>query len=78
MARRFDRRFLWLCLALMGVQLVVGVLGFVLHILADLRGVSESLWNNLIFGAPIFAPLLFANLAILASIGLWEALDEEA
>ena len=76
--RRLDRGFLWLCLALMGVQLVVGVLGFVLHIVADLRGVSESLWDNLIFGAPVFAPLLFANLAILASIGLWEALDEGA
>ncbi len=33
-------------------------------------------WENFVYGAPVFAPLLFANLAILATIGLWELLDE--
>ena len=33
---------------------------------------AESIRDNFIYGAPVFAPLLFANLAILALIGLWE------
>ncbi len=69
-----DRRFLELCLGLMAVQVLVGGLGFALHARADLAGVSLSLWENLVFGAPLFAPLLFANLAILAALGLWDML----
>ncbi len=71
LSRHYDRRFLGLCLGMMGVQTLVGGLGFALHLRSSLEGVSESLWENLIFGAPPFAPLLFANLAGLASIGLW-------
>ncbi len=33
-----------------------------------------SIRDNFIYGAPVFAPLLFANLAILALIGIWEML----
>ena len=29
----------------------------------------------LIFGAPILAPLLFSNLAVLAAVGLWDVLE---
>lgn len=71
-----DRGFLRLCLGMMVIQMFVGGLGFVLHVRAGLGGVSESVWENLIFGAPIFAPLLFANLGILAAIGLWDVLAE--
>ena len=70
-----DRAFAKLCLALMGIQLIVAVLGFGLHLGADLAGVSDSIRDNLIFGAPVFAPLLFADLALLAAIGLWDGLD---
>jgi hypothetical protein len=28
----------------------------------------------LVFGAPVFAPLLFTNMALLAAIGLWATL----
>ncbi len=69
-----DRRFLELCLGLMAVQVLVGGLGFALHARANLAGVSPSLWENQVFGAPLFAPLLFANLAILAALGLWDVL----
>ena len=72
--RPWDHGFLRLCLGMMGIQMLVGGLGFVLHIHADLGGVPESVWENLIFGAPIFAPLLFGNLGILAVIGLWDVL----
>ena len=55
-----------------GKQSLIGLLGFAFHLGANLQGPSASLWDNLIFGAPVFAPLLFSNLAVLAAIGLWE------
>ena len=66
--RREVARF---CLWVMGVQVLVALLGFALHLKADLAGAAESIRDRFIFGAPIFAPLLFANLAILCAIGLW-------
>lgn len=66
--------FLWLCGAVLFLQVVVGVLGFALHLLADLRGPS-SLYQNVLSGAPPFAPLLLPNLAILGLIGIL-AIDE--
>ena len=45
--------------------------------LVGLGGVSESVWDNLIYGPPPFAPLLFVNPAILAAIGLWEIVASE-
>jgi hypothetical protein len=64
------QRFLWVCCGLLLIQAGVGVLGFVLHMGANLDGVSPNLWNNIIFGAPPLAPLLFPNLVLLAFIGL--------
>jgi hypothetical protein len=58
-------------LALLGLEAAVGVLGFVLHAVADLRSASPRLVDRFVFGAPAFAPLLFADLALLAAIGLW-------
>ncbi len=72
--RQLDRPLHYVCVFVMGLQILVGVLGFGLHATADLRGPAESIRDNFIYGAPVFAPLLFANLAILALIGLWEML----
>lgn len=66
-----SRRFLWLCAGLMVAQMGVGTLGFVYHGLANLHTPGQTLWDQFVWGAPIFAPLLFANLALLACIGLW-------
>jgi hypothetical protein len=65
------RRFLGLIGIVLGFEALVGVLGFVLHAEANLHGPSVSAWNNFVYGAPPFAPLLFPNLVILAMIGLW-------
>lgn len=51
-------------------QVLVGVTGFALHGWTNLHG-PASWWSNFVFGAPVFAPLLFVDLAILAAIGLW-------
>jgi hypothetical protein len=62
--------FLWLTAAVLFLQILVGAAGFALHLLADLHGLSASLYQNIIAGAPPFAPLLLPNLAILGLIGL--------
>jgi hypothetical protein len=65
------RRFLDLCLVVMGVQVLVGVLGFWFHLRANLIERGQNLFDKLVNGAPPMAPLLFPNLAVLALIGLW-------
>jgi hypothetical protein len=73
-----DRPLLQWTMGVMGVQVVVGVVGAGLHLAGSLASSGPSLWYKIIFGAPVFAPLLFANLAALAAIGLWEQLDASA
>ena len=64
------RQFLTLCLAVLGLQMSIGVLGFYFHGTSILGGPSGSLFDNVLYGAPMFAPLLFPNLALLAAIGV--------
>jgi len=59
-----------LCAAVLTLQIVVGIAGFVLHALADLHGPSHSFVQNVIHGAPPFAPMLLPNLALLGLLGL--------
>jgi len=66
-----SRKYLTICAEVLGVQAAVGVLGFVFHAAADWHGPSRSLFQNVVNGAPPFAPLLFPNLAVLGWIGLW-------
>jgi hypothetical protein len=62
--------------AIMAAQVAVGLGGFALHVAADLRGSAVALLDRFVFGAPPFAPMLFADLALLASIGLWASAPE--
>lgn len=68
--RPSNSNFLRLCLFVVAVQIAVGILGFGFHLVADLKGPSARLLDNFIYGAPSLAPLLFANLGILAWFGL--------
>ncbi len=52
-------------------QILVGMIGAWMHLQADVHAPVESLRDRFVFGAPIFAPLLFADIAILALLGLW-------
>jgi hypothetical protein len=65
------RRFLDACLVVMLLQALVGIVGFFLHLEANLTGPGENLFDRLVNGAPPIAPLLFPNLVGLAFIGLW-------
>ncbi|MCH7824490.1 MAG: hypothetical protein IH849_06770 [Acidobacteria bacterium] len=60
------------CFAVMVLQAIVGVTGFALHLSANVNGLASSLYENFIHGAPLLAPLLFVNLALLAVIGLFD------
>ena len=65
-----SRRFIQWCAGVMLAEMLIAVVGFTLHAGANLNGPSPRMVDNFIFGAPVFAPLLFANLAMLALIGL--------
>src|SRR5262249_40086291 len=66
-----DRSMMLMSLAVMLLQVGVGLLGFVLHLKGNLESPAGTYWGRFGYGAPIFAPLLFADLAILAILGLW-------
>ena len=48
----------------------MGILGFALHLHADIYGIGPTLFDRVVFGAPVFAPMLFPDLVMLAFIGL--------
>jgi hypothetical protein len=64
--RAFLIASLWVQLA----QGLVGISGFALHLAANLAHSQFPLRDRIIYGAPLFAPLLFVDLAALATIGL--------
>jgi hypothetical protein len=64
-------RYLIVCAAVLTLQAIVGVAGFLLHAAADLRQPAATLFEKILSGAPPLAPLLFPNLVILGLIGLW-------
>ncbi len=57
-------------LVILGVSVLVGLAGFVFHLSRNLDGSSVSAWDNFVYGAPIFAPLLMPNLAFLGGLGI--------
>jgi hypothetical protein len=68
---RPDAAFIRITYGVLGMQVVVGTAGFVLHVTADIGHRALPLGQRFVFGAPAFAPLLFADLAVLAALGLW-------
>ena len=69
---RVSRAFIDIAAAVLLLQAVVGLWGFVLHTMANLQGPSVHAFDNFIYGAPPMAPLLFPNLMVLGIIGLWQ------
>lgn len=74
----FDRRppFLRICFGVLSLQAAVGLAGFYFHLAADVNGLSASLFENFVHGAPVFAPLLFVDLGLLAAMGLVAAAND--
>ena len=69
---RPNRSFFNLCLAVLVAQAIVGGIGFVLHLRGIVGGVAPDVRANILFGPPVFAPLLFINLAILSGLGIFD------
>jgi hypothetical protein len=66
-----DRQYFWLCAAVLGLQVVVGMTGFAFHVASDMRQPGASFFERVLNGAPPLAPLLFPNLVVLGWIALW-------
>jgi hypothetical protein len=64
--------YLRLCAVAMACQAAVGITGFFLHFIADWHGIGPTLFDRVVYGAPILAPMLFPDLVLLAGIGLWK------
>jgi hypothetical protein len=75
-----DVKFSKICALVLALQILVGTTGFFLHGLADLRGPSTSFLQNVIHGAPPFAPMLLPNLALLGLLGLlaWDRVARQS
>lgn len=69
---RVPREYTELCIAILLLEAGVGLWGFVLHAAGNLRGPSPHFLDNVIYGAPPMAPLLFPNLMVLGVIALWQ------
>ncbi len=66
-----DSSYLTICKGVMLAQILVGLVGAWMHLQANMHAPAGSLRDRFVYGAPIFAPLLFADIAILALLGLW-------
>ncbi len=64
--------FLKFCIVVLGINFIIGVAGFLLHFTADLHTPADKLTERFLYGAPLFAPLLFPNLSLLALLGIWK------
>ena len=71
LVQRVGRGYYLLCGWVLAFEALVGVVGFALHLHADLVAEGGGLFERVVHGAPILAPMLFPNLALLAGIGLW-------
>jgi len=69
---RLERGDLWTFIAGMGLMILVGLVGAVLHVERDLTGQGQLLLERAIHGAPLMAPLLYANMG---ALGLMLLLD---
>lgn len=70
--REPDAGYLRLGFWVLGLQAGVGLVGFALHAARLLEPAAAPLEERVVHGAPLFAPLLFVDLAALAGLGLWD------
>ena len=69
-ARPHNSPFLIACLLILGLNVLTGLVGFYLHLSANLHAAAPTLKESFLYGAPVLAPLLFPNLAVLGSLGI--------
>ena len=69
-ARLRDTSFLKFCALVLAVNALVEVAACYLHLAADMHVPAESIKDSFLYGAPVLAPLLFPNLALLGILGI--------
>jgi hypothetical protein len=74
---RVDRGDLLTYLGTMGLMVLVGLIGAILHVLHDRTGQGALLVERAIHGAPLMAPLLFANMGALGVMVLLHPKPED-
>lgn len=57
-------------LNVMALNMLIGLLGFVFHVLGDLAGTQTIIWARFLYRNPILGPLLFCDLAVLGGLSL--------
>lgn len=75
---RVPRAFWTVLFWVAAVTAAIGVLGFALHVAPLLAQARAPFMDRVIYGPPPFAPLLFADLAALAAIAVWDARGKRA
>ena len=60
----------YIFLSVLTLSLVVGFVGFGLHVSGDLAGTQTIVWARLLYRAPLLGPLLFSNLALLGGLSM--------
>jgi hypothetical protein len=75
--RRLDRSDLVTYMAAMLLLTVIGTIGAVLHLERNLTELGTILGERFLKGAPMFAPLLFANMGLLGLIILLDPVAKE-
>lgn len=65
------RSYLCVSASVMAIQAVVGLVGFYFHLAANIRAPGTNVFDKLVYGAPVLAPLLFPDLVLLALMGMW-------
>lgn len=69
------RRYLRASVALLMVALLTGVVGFVLHVIPILQETAGTFRDRVIYGPPLFAPLLFSDLSLLGGLAVWDLME---
>jgi hypothetical protein len=73
---RPSRRETYIFLSVLGLNVVVGVLGFAFHLLGDLAGTQSVVWARILYRAPLLGPLLFCNLGMLGALSMLPEPDD--
>ena len=71
LVRRVGMGYFLVCAMMLCFQVLVGLTGFALHLHADWVAENGTLFQRVVHGAPVLAPMLFPNLALIAGVGLW-------
>ena len=68
----YQLSFFKFCVVVLGINFIIGIAGFCFHLVADLQAPTVARIDGFLYGAPLFAPLLFPNLSLLATLGIWQ------